>query len=303
MDSSQSVLKTIVTRTRTHLDEVDVDAKYTDDFMIRHYVCPSIVDVLARLNLNADNPVVNILDITIEDGVSDYALPPCVQTVLALVVQDDDGRVLYDVRPESRFSWRAKGFALEGNLISIDPVMSTNGWNVSLWYISNGDTRPHYSTGGGTLRTNADGDQEFVLGTPTLGEVDRRVNGYAGQLLRLLPASPAALESRVIKRTYVDGTDWVVVLRHPFTETAEGDDIPYEIAPGEAEALMDAVSYSAALKLGTARKISEPHARALTLQYRASMKTIGDNLSLINSRLFKRVEKKTQDKGWGPFSE
>jgi hypothetical protein len=48
---------------------------------------------------------------------------------------------------------------------------------------------------------------------------------------------------------------------------------------------------------------NRPHARALTLQYRNAMKTIGDNLSLINSRLFKRVEKKTQDKGWGPFSE
>jgi len=303
MESSQSVLSTIITRARAYLDEVDVDSKYSDDFILRHYVHPSLVDITARLNLNRDDPIVNRLAYTLVDGQNDYALPPCVQKVLGFVIQDEDGRIIYDVKPEGLFSWRDKGWALEGNILSVTPLMTGEQWNVHLWYVSNGDTRPHLSTGGGELREASDGRHEFVLGTPTLGEIDRRVNGYAGQTLRLLPASPAALENRVIESSYKEGSTWVCRLRHNFDETAVGENIPYEIAPPESEAFMEAAAVNVAMKMGTPRKITQGHMAALRVQWQASMKTIGDNLSLIQSRTFKHVDKKTRDKGWGPFSE
>lgn len=304
MNATGSLLQTIITRTRGYLDDPDVDAKYTDDYTLRHYVMPSMVDVLARLNLNSDNPVVNKLSYTLSDGTFDYTLPPCVQAILRLCTESEDHVVVSEIKPKGLFNWSGPGLALEGNILRIDPLVITDNVTVSLWYISNGDVMPHYSTSGGTLALNSEGVHEFTFGTPALGEVDRRVNAYAGQTLRLIPsASGAPIEERIIESTRRESGNWIATLRHNFTETAPAASIPYEVSPPAIEGLIEAVALLSAMKMGVSRKISQPHQQGLQVQYRMAMKTVGDNLSLMQQRTFKQVEKATVDRGWGPLSE
>ena len=305
MNASGSVLETIITRIRGYLDDPDVDAKYTDDYILRHVMMPSMVDVLARLNNNREDPVVCKLSYTLQDGLFDYTLPPCVLGILRLCTEDEKHVVVSEIKPRGLFHWSGPGLMLEGNVLRIDPLVITDGVTVSLWYLSNGDVFPHVSTSGGTLALNSDDKHEFTFGTPTMGQMDRRVNAYAGQTLRLLPASPAPCEERIIESVrYDSGTSkWIATLRHNFTEVGTGSGIPYEVAPPGAQALMEAIALQGAMKLGVTRKISGPHMQGLQTQYRAAMKTIGDNHSLMNLRTFKHVEKSTVDRGWGPLSE
>lgn len=313
MDSTGSLLKTILTRVRAYLDEVDLDAKYTDSFILQNYVTPSMVDVLARLNLNADNPVICKLTVTLVDQVYDYPLPPCIQTIMRLVSEDAQGNVVQDFKPQSNFHWAGKGWAIERNILSFSPPPYGYGMTPStntllrLWYVSNGDVAMHYSTTGGTLALNSTtGKHEFTLDlSPALGMVDRRTNGYAGCTLRLLPtAANTPCEERVIESSSWSGSAWKVVLRNLCTDISVGATlIPYEITPPFAESMAEAVACSAAMRVGTARKITQQHNQSIHLQYRSAMKTIGDNLALIQSRTFKRAEKATIDRGWGPLND
>lgn len=307
MNSDGSVLNTILTRIRFYLDDPDVDAKYTDDFLLRHALMPSMVDVLSRLNQNAENRVVNRLAYTLSDDTLEYVLPPCMQTFLKMIVQDANGVAVCDMKPRGFDHIWGPGISFEGNILRLDPLRFIGGGpddlTVYLWYVSNGDVFPHLSTAGGTLALNSDGRHTFTLGTAAKGQIDRRVNAYAGQTLRLLPASPAACEERVVESSDLVGSDWVLLLRNNFTETAVGAAIPYEVCPPSSQALMEATAILAAQKLGISRKISQPHQQALVLQYRSAMKTIGDNLAMMNERSLKTTTKATIDRGIGPLSE
>lgn len=313
MDSTGSLLKTIITRVRAYLDEVDVDSKYNDSFILQNYVNPSMVDVLARLNLNADNPVINKLTVTLVDDVFAYPLPPAIQTIMRLCMEDTSGTVVQDFKPDGNFHWAGKGWGIERNILSISPppygggIVPTTNNLLRLWYVSNGDVAMHYSSTGGTLALNATtGKHEFTLDlSPALGMVDRRTNGYAGCTLRLLPtAANTPQEERVIESSSWSGSAWKVVLRNLCVDTSVGATlIPYEITPPFAEAMAEAVACSASMKVGVARKITQAHNQSIHVQYRSAMKTIGDNLALIQSRTFKKAEKNTIDRGWGPLND
>jgi hypothetical protein len=61
MHVTGSFLYTVLERIRGYLDDPDFDAKYNNDFIIRHIISPTMVDVWSRVNMNLDNPVVLIL--------------------------------------------------------------------------------------------------------------------------------------------------------------------------------------------------------------------------------------------------
>ena len=61
MHSTNSFIYTVIERIRGYLDDPDLDAKYTDDFLIRHIIMPSMTNVMARINNSLTNPVVSKL--------------------------------------------------------------------------------------------------------------------------------------------------------------------------------------------------------------------------------------------------
>ena len=289
MHSTGSFLYTVLERIRGYLDDPDFDAKYDNDFLIRHIISPTMVDVLARINMNADNAVVMRLDFTPTDTDEYYQLPPSVGEVLRIARRDSDGRVEDEVMPRTEFHPNRVGWALEGNTLRFDPKFGKNEKDYTIYYIPSGDVMPHYSADGGTV--TGDGTTLRLDASPDLGTIDRRENAYAGQILRVIPAA-GMIEERVIASHDVDTRD--VEVRIPFKGNLSSS-VRYEIAPIGMQSLYEAISAGAAMKLGAYRKISGSHYQMVLQQYRSAIKTVTDNLANMQMRTGKSFQKKTVD--------
>lgn len=295
MHSTNSYLYTLLERIRAYLDEPSVDAKYDNEYIVRHVICPAQVDVMSRLALTSGSPVILLFDITIVDDQDYYVLPPCVQQVLRFVLSTDDQVPIFDAMPRSIFHRNGSGWAIEGTpgaMILRVSGGNPNDFDGTVWYTSNGDVLPHYGTG--TLADSSGTDRVTLTASPTLGVLDRRENAYAGQVLRILPSSPGPVEERQISRSYYSGGSWYAEVRNPFTTTADGS-VTYEIAPAGSQALYEAVATASALKLGVGRKISQVHRESIQYQHRVAMKTIGDLLTNVQGRLPHFIDKNTVD--------
>ena len=287
MHSTGSFLYTVLERIRGYLDDPDFDAKYDNDFLIRHIISPTMVDVLSRINMNLDNPVVLRLDIDVDKNTEYYQLPPSIGEVSRVCRRDSDGDIIEDFKPRNEFHPNGPGWALEGNTLRFSEKMDTQTWTI--YYIPSGDIMPHYSADGGQMEADR---KTFTLDTtPNLGSLDRRENSYAGQILRVIPSS-GMVEERVITSHDVDTSQ--LVTRTPFT-TVLSENVRYEVAPIGMQSLYEAISAGSALKLGAYRKITGSHYQMILQQYRSSIKTATDNHANLQMRTGKSFMKKTVD--------
>lgn len=286
MHSTGSFLYTVIERIRGYLDDPDFDAKYDNDFLVRHIISPSMVDVLSRVNMNMDNPVVMRFEFQTDANTEYYQLPPSIGEVWRISRVDSDGKICEDIKPRTEWHPEGVGWALEGNTLRFDPKLSGNTWTV--YYVPSGDVMPHYATGG-TMR----GDRSTLVidATPTLGALDRRENSYAGQILRILPDT-GMVEERVIASHDVELGE--VITRIPFNSSLE-ENVKYEIAPIGMQSLYEAISAGSAMKLGAYRKISGSHYQMVLQQYRSAIKTATDNLANMQMRTGKSFKRKTVD--------
>ena len=309
MDSTRSLLMTVIERIRGYLDDADFDAKYTNQFLVQHVIMPSLVDVWSRCSLSADNPVMLDYSLTFVENQECYVLPPCVGEIHEIVqYTGSDGRIVNtglitdDLRPEHPQSRTGPIWMIEGNMVCFRPFpqnlnVTSNGNNTWIVrYTTNGDMMPHYSStsNAGTLQTST----TFLFSsTPDLGLIDYRPNAYAGQFIRILSGN--IHEERVIAS--YDPNTRIATLMRPFTVTAASTTYAYEVCPPQSQGMVEAIAVAAALKLGAWRKISQAHNQLLTQQYRAAIKTIGDNLANMNLRTGKGYAKDTRDNPrWRP---
>lgn len=292
MNPNGSVLTTILDRLR-HGTE-NPDAQDSDAMLLSNYVCPSIVDVLARLNLSSQARIVLSHQFTFDEDEAQYLLPPSIQEVIRVVITDEEDNIVGEIVPHEPSNVMGGIWRLEGPpgamLLTFDGAsVSTSTFHVL--YIPNGDSIPH--KGDGTLSTSS-GVSTFQLdATPTLGFLDRRPNALAGMLLRLLPAAPAAIEVAQIEASYLSGGQWHVRTRLPMGATPGS--FPYEIVPNGMQSFMDAVTWHAAVKLSPARRLSNSTVVGLERNYRQAMKTLGDNLAHAQTRRTRYIERRTAD--------
>jgi hypothetical protein len=192
--------------------------------------------------------------------------------------------VIHDSVPRDRMHCAGSGWSLEGNAGALEllaDLPSGVSMTFELWYTSNGDYHPHYADGG-TL----DATKSIVTldNTPTIGRIDRRVNAYAGGVLRLLPDSPAPIEERlIVSSAFSAPSTWTATVNLPFTHASAGT-VKYEIAPAGSNSMYEAIACRAAMKLGVPRKITQGHMASLLTEYKMAMKTIGDNLTGMQAR-------------------
>ena len=97
MHSTGSFLFTVIERVRGYLDEPS--SKYSNDFMVRNIIMPEMVNVLSRLSLNFDNPIVIRQAISLVSGTEYYQLPPNVGEVFRLVQLDENNIITADYKP------------------------------------------------------------------------------------------------------------------------------------------------------------------------------------------------------------
>lgn len=303
MHTSGSILRTFTERLRAFLDEPDVDAKFDNDYMIRHFMSPAMQDVISRVAMMSDNPILLRHTVTTVKGQQYYLIPPTVKEVWRLAVYDADGNVTREALPGGEFNPRGPKWGLEGNMLSIRPF-PTQGEDIDLLYVPSGEIAVHLATDGWL---DAD-DKTFNLttGTPTLGTIDRRPNAYAGSWLRLID-SAHPIEERIIESH--DVVNGHVVARLAFSHAPAPDTstsvtssstsvqelLDYEIVPYLLEPMLEAVACRAAMKAGVGRKISQAHQRGLIMEYRSAIKTAHDNMSNLKVRFGKFFDRDTID--------
>lgn len=299
MIASESFIETVVERARAYVNDPDVDAKYTDDWIVRHVLMPSMVDVLARLNLSQDNPVICRADFTLSSTDRYYQLPPCIGEVLEIAVYDASFVVTEEAKPRHFLNPIGSGWRLEGNILVVEPLPADAGTTrtFSVSYISNGSFAPHLSEDGGTLEQDADGNHRVWLDhSPDKGALDRRPNAYAGQVIRLLPTTPGPVEERLIGASGYEGGRYYVDVRVPFTyQSAQADTLRYELAPQGHECLYDAIAMMVGLRLGSMARLSDSTMKRMEVMYRTALKTIKDNLHSMQQRRPKHWAKDTRD--------
>ena len=281
MDSTGSILKTVVELFRRALDETDLNAKYPDQTLVQKYLPMAIHAVQGRLLMDTDKPVYLSHEISISGStVTRYMLPPSVQEVHGLVKEYSYGNVIDEVLPTSdrHHDRRGRTWTLEGNELRIESSAFPSGtWKVL--YIPSPETFPHYATDG----TLVDTETITLSAAPSLGLLDRRVGGYIGATVRIIPAS-GPIEERVIDdHTYAGGV-WTISLRKPLVYNTTPGTITYEIAPFLDPALLWAVTYSMVLQVGASRRLSGAAIGSFTRQYNEALKAISDRLSNTQAR-------------------
>jgi len=303
MDATGSMLKTVIERVRGFLDDPDLEAKYSDDYILRHIVRPAFASVMSRINNSSQTPVMQRLTFPLNQGVADYQLPPCIGEIWRLCVMDESGRVLQEAIPRGLYNLRGPNWKIEGNVLSFLPYPNADYSTMELWYIHSGDFSFAYSTGGVSafqLNTNKKSGTITISTAATLGEWDKRPSAYVGQMLRLLSTSTSLpFEERVIDSwTPVGGgsSAWTFTTRQAFTYAVGPANLPsFEIAPEGSENLWEAVSAASAMKLASYRKLSGEHFGMIQAAYRDAMKTTMDHYSNMQMRMPKAWEKDTVD--------
>ena len=302
MDSSGSMLKTVIERVRGFLDDPDLEAKYSDDYILRHIVRPAFASVMSRINNSSQSPVMHRLTFPLDEGVADYQLPPCIGEIWRLCVMDETGRVLQEAIPRGLYNLRGPNWKVEGNILSFLPYPNADYATMELWYIHSGDFSFAYTTGGVsafTLNSNKDGGSVAISTASTLGEWDKRPSAYVGQMLRILNTSANyPIEERVITGwapLSANNPVWTFTLRKPFTYAAAGNLPAFEIAPEGSECLWESVAAASAMKLASYRKLSGEHFGMIQAAYRDAMKTTMDHYSNVQMRMPKSWEKDTVD--------
>lgn len=306
-DSSNSVLKTVIERIRGYLDDPDLEAKYSDDYIVRHVVQPAFASIMSRVNNSSTSPVLQRLSFPLTKDQQYYQLPPCVGEVWRLAILQPNGEVIQEAMPRNMYNIRGSNWQIEGNVISFLPYPDANYADMELWYTPSGDYQAFYCVNAGAgASLNANKDQvTFTLSslTVTIGTVDRRPSAYVGQMIRLLPTgNTGVVEERMIATWAPNPSvagQWIATVRRPFTHVAAGTLSALEIAPEGSEPLYEAMAAAGAMKLAGYRKVSGEHFGMIQAQYRDAMKTLMDHYSNIQMRTPKAFEKDTVDNQLG----
>lgn len=300
MDSSNSMLKTVIERIRGLLDDPDLEAKYNDDYLVRHIIQPAFATVTSRLNNSSTNAVMQRLSFPLAQNVADYQMPACVGEVLRLCVLDESGRTLQEAVPRGLFNLRGPNWKVEGNLISFLPYPPQDYAYMELWYIHSGDYSSVYvSTANASYVLDATKKIATIIvntPAPALGSFDRRPGAYVGQMLRLIPTTGVIEERLIDSWTHVSNNTWQATVRTAFVKATANAQLPaFEIAPESNEPLFEAVAAFGAMKMAGYRKISGEHFGIIQAQYRDAMKTLMDHYANIQMRIPKYWEKDTVD--------
>jgi hypothetical protein len=264
-----------------------IDDKYTDNDLLDLIIPPAVQEVWGWLHNSSDNPIVASFSLTVTTGTKEYLLPPSVQNVHNLVRLDDEENWVYEHRPRGKHHARGPNWFLEGNILRFDPKPRRDETLV-VFYTPTPDQPMHHAPDG-TLDA---GKTVITLSTdPSVGYVDKRVNGYIGAVVRIYHPTKG-VETRIISAHDVEaGT---ITVRMAFVNNDAGT-VAYEIFPPGSAAFLEAIALAAVLKLGAQRGVSQARMKLLMDQFRQARRTEAQRLENMMSRRGKSVEKATVD--------
>ena len=276
MDSTGSILQTTLERIRTFLDDPSLDAKYSNDFLVRQVIEPEMVNVITTLNAQREEPIFSRFHL---DGIADDSqyveLPPNVGTIIRIAKIDNDNKVVDEIPRRDETDPKGVGWFVDGRDLHFRPEWDTTEYNAEhspdgyyVWYIPSGDFAPHYSAAGGTLATL---NTVTLDSTPDVGGLDMRESAYIGGVLRVWSSDNTVVQERVI--TSYDASLKKVVTRTAFSDDLTNGSVRYEIVPEFMGQIWQAIALASCMNLGTARNINEKHMAFIKEQFGVAMQS------------------------------
>ena len=249
MDSTGSILMTTIERIRTFLDDPSLDAKYNNDFLVRHVIEPEMVNVITAINQQRDEPVLCKFSLdALSNTDTHIELPPNIGIVHRIAKLNADGTVLDDIARRDDTDPRGPGWGLDGRDLHIRPDWADDTAGYEVWYTPSGDFMPHYSDDGGELESGA---LTFTLdATPDVGDYDRRESAYIGGILRVWNAANTIIQEQVISG--YDVSTRLVTVRTAFgtTDIPVAGSLRYEIVPEYMGHIWQAIAVASSMNLG-----------------------------------------------------
>lgn len=291
MDATGGFIQTVIDRTRAYLDDPSLDAKYDDNFLVKHVISPMFASIASRINNSTTNAISVWIPFPITKLQPYYQLPPCVGEVWRLAQRNNDTWVSREAMPRTEWHYRGPNWKVEGNMMVFSPTPDQDYLDLELQFMHNGEVMPFRTTA--TLDATKSILTFALTNTPEVGVIDRRDNAYLGSMVRIL-TSTGIVEERIISGWTKNSTNWQTTVRLPFTYAAAGT-VTVEYAPFGLESLFEAVAVGGAIKLGTYKKITGSQFQLLQLQYKDAMKTAMDHFSNKQMRTGKYFERSTAD--------
>jgi hypothetical protein len=257
MHSTGSILMTTLERVRTFLDDPSLDAKYSNDFLVRQIIEPEMINVITALNGVRDEPILSKFLLTgILDNAEYIELPPNVGSIIRIAKLDANNQIVADIPKRDENDPRGAGWFVDGRDLHLRPEWDSSAYtaagNYHVWYIPSGDFNPHYSAAGGTLATL---NTVTLDSTPDVGGVDMRESAYVGGVVRVWSADNTIVQERVI--TSYDASTKKVVARTAFSADLTNGAVRYEIVPEFMGQVWQAIALASSMNLGAARNINE----------------------------------------------
>jgi hypothetical protein len=212
-------------------------AKYSDNRVLE-YLEDACGVVMGELQTMRDGPNTVRWDLAVEADKWQYRLPPNIQTVYAVFKADDDLEAQWHVEPRGRSSWLSPGILFDDEQISFVPIPRV-GETYHVWARTNGEIKLAY----GALDAASAADS-LILDPPTLGALDPRDMGYAGQTVRVTDAN-GKVEERHVSTSYTDGVECTLNVAPDLTIDPVGG--TYELVPVFGKLYMLAIALQAAL--------------------------------------------------------
>lgn len=281
-DSSGSYIKSCVTLCRFHLNSATGD-RFSDNFLVTWIFSEAFSQVMSRIALAQENPVVMGYDFTLDADTARYTFPPTLSEVWWVGEYDTNNRLKCVLQADGLLSAyprsTAGGWKLDGNQLIVDPAPNQA---VTLRVVGtiNNSISAHYATDGIINSTTS----VTLSASPALGINDRRENAYAGQYIRILTGD--AIEERVIE-AYDPGTR-VATLRSPIT--ASSGTVSYEVGPPSFPSFVQVIACKMALLFSANLEMSRAGVTRLELMYEQALKTVLDQTSHMNIARGKAIE-------------
>lgn len=147
MDATGGFIQTVLDRTRAYLDDPSIDAKYDDNFLVKHVISPMFSSVSSRINNSTTSPISVWIPFPLVRGTQYYALPPCVGEVWRMAIRNTaDNYVSREAMPRTEWHYRGPNWKVEGNMIVFSPSPDQDYDDIELQFMHSGEIMPFYTT-------------------------------------------------------------------------------------------------------------------------------------------------------------
>lgn len=278
MHSTGSILKDIVNRGSLYTNQLFESGKYKeDDYM--PVLEEAFEEALNRVSKADQQRVVSRFSLDLVADQEYYTLPPTVTKLIRVVRVNEQGDETYEWDARGELHPQGSGFILDGmRSLRFDPVPKA-AESLEVWFEAGPSFGMHFSNSGGVVTSATTFTLDtFLNDEEDLGMYDRRTNAYVGARLRILNNGGTWEETVVTSQS----SNSITVRDSLVTST--GGSIRYEIVPTYLQPIVALVSWTFAIKMGTALQLSQTKLRQMDIERASALKTVRELVSNVDER-------------------